>query len=92
MKITNFNPNKNSESSDYLNQSRFTFRNCYISLPQDQTGFVWFLMSKNDTYYVHIVSTLCLITTLRKYNVGGYASGTDISMHLRLFVFDCLHL
>ena len=27
---------------------------------------------------------------LRKYNVGGYASGTDIKMNLSIFVFDCL--
>ena len=29
---------------------------------------------------------LCLRTALRKYNVGGYASGTDIEIHLRPFV------
>ena len=43
-------------------------------------------MSQKDTSYVHIVSTLCLRTTLRKYNAGGYAEGTDIAMHLRPFV------
>ena len=36
--------------------------------------------------YFHIVSTLCLISTLRKYSAGGYASGTDIDIHLRPFV------
>ena len=40
-------------------------------------------MSKKDTSYVHIVSTLCLRTTLKKYNAGGYASVTDIVMPLR---------
>ena len=29
---------------------------------------------------------LCLRTTLRKYNVGGYSSGTYIVMYLRPFV------
>ena len=29
---------------------------------------------------------MCLITTLRKYNAGGYTSGTDSAMYLRLFV------
>ena len=43
-------------------------------------------MSQKDTSYVHIVSTLCLRTTLRKYNAGGYVSCTDIAMHLRPFV------
>ena len=57
-----------------------------MSLPQDQTGSVYFLMSQKDTSYVHIGSTLCLRNTLRKYNVGEYASGTDIKMHLSLFL------
>ena len=49
-------------------------------------------MSQNDTYYLHIGSTLCLKNNLMLYNAGEYASGTDIVMNLRLFVFDCLHL
>ena len=86
VKTTNIKPNKNSESSAYLNQSRFTFRICGISLPQDQTGSVYFFMSQKDTYYVHIGSTLCMRNTLRKYNPGEYASGTDIAMHSRPFL------
>ena len=43
-------------------------------------------MSQTDTSYVHIGSTLYLRTTLGKYNPVGYASGTDIAMHLRPFV------
>ena len=43
-------------------------------------------MTQKDNYYVKIGSTMCLRTTLRKYNVGWYASGTDIAMHLRLFI------
>ena len=86
MNITNVNPNNNSESLASFNQSIFPFRICDISSPQDQTGYVFF-MSQKDTSYVHIVSTLCLRSTLRKYNTGGYASGTDILMHLRPFVF-----
>ena len=42
-------------------------------------------MSQKYTSCVHIVSILCLRTTLRKYNVDGYASGTDIAMHLGPF-------
>ena len=43
-------------------------------------------MSQKDTSCVHIESTLCLRTTPIKYNVGGYASGIDIAMYLRMFV------
>ena len=32
------------------------------------------------------MSTLYLITNVRKYNTGGYVSGTDIAMYLRPFV------
>ena len=92
MKTTNVKPNNNSQYSDSLNQFIFSSRNCDISLPQDKTRYVYFLMSQNDKYYFHIGSTLCLRTTLRYYNVGGYPSDTDIVMNLRLFVFDCLHL
>ena len=42
MKITNFNPNINFESSPSLNQFSFSFRNCSIPLPQYQTGSVYF--------------------------------------------------
>ena len=85
MKIINVNPNKNSESSAFFNQSSFPFRICDISLPQDQTTSVHSCVSQKYTSYVHIGSTLCLRTTLRKYNAGGYASGTDIEMYLRPF-------
>ena len=43
-------------------------------------------MSQNDKFYVHIRSTLYLRTAIRKYNADGYASGTDIAMHLRPFL------
>ena len=42
IKIPNVNPNNNSESSVSLNQSSFPFRICDISLPQDQTGSIYF--------------------------------------------------
>ena len=70
-----------------MNQSIFPFKICDISLPQYQTGSVYFLMSQKDIYHVHIRSTLCLRTILMKYNMGGNASGTDIAMCLRPFVF-----
>ena len=85
--ITNINPNNYSGSSDSLNQSSFPFQICDMSLPQDQTGSVYFLMSQKYTSYFHIGSTLCLRTTQRKYNAGGYVSGTNIAIHLRPFFF-----
>ena len=87
MKIINVKPNKNYESLASLEQSIFPFIICDISLPQDQTGYVYFFISQKDTSYFHIGSTLCLRTTLRKYNADGYSSGTDIVMHLKKFVF-----
>ena len=85
MNITNVKPNNSSGYSASLNQSRFTFQICNISLPQDKTGSVFF-MSQKDTSYVHIGSTLCLITTIRKYNAGGYTPHTDIAMNFSLFL------
>ena len=81
-----FNLNNNSESSASLNKSSFPFRICYISLTQDQTVSIYFLLLQKYTSYVLIGSTLCLGTTLSKYSAGGYESGTDIAMHLRKFV------
>ena len=85
-KITDFNLNINSEYSAPLNQSRFPYRKCDISLTQDQTGSISFLMSQKYIFYFRIGSKLCLRTSLKKYNVGGYASGTDIVVHLWLFL------
>ena len=85
-KIKNVNPNNNSKSSASLNQSSFPFRIFDISLSQDQTGSKYVLMPQKYTSYAHIGSTLCMITTLRKYDVDGYESDTDIAMHLRPFV------
>ena len=47
MKITNINPNNYSGYSASLNQFRFPFRICDISLSQDQTGSIYFLYNKN---------------------------------------------
>ena len=86
MKIKIFNPNNYFESSASLNQSRFPFRILIYHYHKIKLVLFIFLMSQKDTLYVHIGSTLCLRTLLRKYNAGRYASGTDIAMHLRPFV------
>ena len=87
MNTTNVKPKDNSESLISLNQYSFPFRIFDIYLPQYQMGSVYFLILQKDTSYVHIGSTLCLRTTLRKYSKDGYPSGTDIAMHLSPFVF-----
>ena len=43
-------------------------------------------MSQKDTSYVHVGSALCLRTTPRKYNAGGYTSVTNVAIYLRPFV------
>ena len=85
MNITTVNPNNNSDSSASLNKYSFPFRILDISLPQDQIGPV-FLMPQNYNSYVHIGSTLSIRTNPRNYYAVGYASVTNIAMHLRLFV------
>ena len=86
VKTTNVNPNKHSEYSASLNQFSFPFLIYDISLSQYQTGSIYYLMSQKWTSYVRIGSMLCLKTTPRKNNAGGYASSTDIVMHLRPFL------
>ena len=46
MKTTNVKPNKNSEYSPSLNQFRFSFQYCDISLAQDQIGSIYFFYLK----------------------------------------------
>ena len=87
MNIINVKPNNSSEYSTSLNQSRSPFQICDILLPQDQNGYVNFFKSQKDISYFHIGSNMFLRTTLRKYNAGGYASGTDTVMDFRPFVF-----
>ena len=83
---TNFKPDKNSECLVSFNQSSCPFQIYDTSVPRYQKGVCIFLMSQKDTSYFHIGSTLFLRTTLRKYNAGGYVSGTGIVMHLKPFV------
>ena len=42
MNITTVNPNNSSEYSASLKQLSFPFRICDVSLPQDETGSVYF--------------------------------------------------
>ena len=48
--IKNINPNNYSGSSDYLIKSSISFQICDISLPQDQTGSIYFVMPQKKPF------------------------------------------
>ena len=68
----------------WINPS-FNFEFVIYHYHKIKLGLFIFMSQKYNSYF-HIGSTLCLITTLRKYNSGWYASGTDIAIHLWPFV------
>ena len=47
-----------------MNQANFTFRICYVTLPQDRIGYVHFAMSKRNNYFGYVDTTMCLRSTL----------------------------
>lgn len=53
-----------------LHHSSFPYRICDISLPQAQTGYVFFMKSQRDDACVYIDSTNCLRTRLLQHNQG----------------------
>ena len=59
-----------TNSSNAMDQTSFPFCICDISLPQDQTGYTYFLMSRKNKNFVYIGSTLCLRSLLIKHNSG----------------------
>ena len=69
-----------------MGQNNFPFQIKDISLPQDQTGAVYFLLSKKDTNFVYIDFTLCLWTHLISHN-QGHDSQNYPSYHLCPFIF-----
>ena len=68
-----------------LDQNYFPYRIKDISLPQDQTGAVYFLLSKKDMNFVYIDFTFCLRTRLISHN-QGHDSRSYPPYHLRPFV------
>ena len=66
-----------------MNQTHFPFRLCDIALPQDQTGAVFFFISKKDQS-VHIGKTLCIRMALQKQNSG--VSSSCLPTHLRPYI------
>ena len=49
--ITNIHPNNYSEYLASLNKSSISFNICDISLPQDQTGSVYFVMPQKEKIF-----------------------------------------
>jgi hypothetical protein len=83
IRITSINPTgEEEEITNSMNLATYPFRMSDIELPQDQTGYVYFFMSHKDKNHVEIGSTMCIRTTVRKYNSGAYSS---IPIHLRPF-------
>ena len=69
-----------------MGQNNFPFQIKDISLPQDQTGAVYLLISKKDTNFVYIDFTLCLWTHLISHN-QGHDSQNYPPYHLCPFIF-----
>ena len=53
-----------------LDQTNFPFRICDISLPQDQTGYVYFLISRRNRHFVYIGATMCVRSFLINHKSG----------------------
>ena len=79
IRITSINP-REEEVTNAMNLATYPFRIFDIELPQNQTGYVYFFMSHKDNDHVEIGSTMCIRTTVQKYNSGAYSS---IQIYLR---------
>ena len=75
----------NNNTTTLMDQGNFPFRMCDISLPQDQTGVVYMLMSKKDTSFVFIDSCFCLRSFLLSHNSNNNSS-TNPSPSLRPYI------
>ena len=74
-----------------LIQRTFLFRICDLSLPQYNTGFVYFLLSLRNFGYSYIGRTYYLRTRIQSHNSGNGSSSTR-SNNLRpfaLFAYIC---
>ena len=69
-----------------MNQRSYPFRICDISLLQDRTGYVYFLMSKRDKSFVHIGMTFCLRSCLIAHNSGRDCKSSSTPTNKRPYV------
>ena len=65
-----------------MDQQHFPFRNCDITLPQCNTGYVYMLISVRTRDFTYIGTTANLRTRLQQHNTGNGSSSTEPS-HLR---------
>ena len=92
LKIITTNPNSiedidaNEAYEGGLDQSFFPYRICDISLPPDNSGYVYMLISTRKQDFVYIGKTLDLNTRLRSHN-SGHGSRTSQPLHLRPYSF-----
>lgn len=86
MSIVTLDQNNGGRQTQTLHHNDFPFRISDISLPQDQTGAVYFLMSLRDRTYVHIDSTYCLRSMLWKHNAGYSSVDNDLPTNKRPYV------
>ena len=80
-------PNNNNHHHHHipvLESSEFPFRICDISLPESNTGEVYFLMSLKRHSFTYIGMTKNLRTRLNSHN-SGYGSNSTCPTHLRPF-------
>lgn len=90
--INSGDDNKNAEENrSGLDQSSYPFRVRDICLPQDNTGYVYMLISVRTRDFVYIGKTKSLQQRLRAHNSGNGSVSTEPS-HLRpyaLFAYIC---
>ena len=75
---------QNVAQNRVMTQTAFPFRNCDVSLPQCQTGFVYMLLSIRHRNFAYIGTTNCIRTRIQRHNRGTGAMETAPS-YLRPF-------
>ena len=92
LSMVDINPDNDiPERQRVFNQETFPYRIADISLPDDNTGYVYMLLSVKRQDYVYIGKTNNLIERLRAHNSGNGSSSTEPS-HLRpyaLYAYIC---
>ena len=71
LSIVTINDNSNAPANFHtMNQNDYPFCICDISLPNPQSGFIYFLISVRDKSFTYIGSTICLLERLPQHNSG----------------------
>ena len=72
----------NGTSRTIYQPTNYPFRICDISLPNCNTGFVYFLMSIRNPNFTYIGQTICVSRRIRQHN-SGYGSNSTTPLPLR---------